>query len=234
MELKEYILPLRRWWWLIIASTLVAVVASFLATRQQAPIYQTHTTLMIGSAFDNPNPSGNEFWLTQQLANTYTDIAQRQTVRAATMDSLGLSWLPEYTVRVVPNTQLIELKVVDTSPERAQAVADELANQLILQTPSGSDPEQEQRQVFINQQLAELERDIQATKDEITRKQDELAGMFSARQIADAQTQIQGLQNKLSTLQANYAALLTNTVKGAINKLQVLGFLNPPSREQLF
>ena len=52
MELKEYILPLRRWWWLIIASTLVAVVASFLATRQQAPIYQTHTTLMIGNAIE--------------------------------------------------------------------------------------------------------------------------------------------------------------------------------------
>ena len=222
MELKEYILPLRRWWWLIVASTLVATGASFLATRQQAPIYQTHTTLMVGRAIDNPNPSNNDLWLTQQLANTYTDLAQRDFVRNAAMEALGLTWLPEYTVRVVPNTQLIEMTVVDTSPERVQAVANELANQLILQTPTGANPEQEQRQAFINQQLGELEQDIQATKDEITRKQEDLAGMFSARQIANAQTQIQGLQNKLNTLQANYAALLSNTEQGAINTIRVI------------
>jgi capsular exopolysaccharide synthesis family protein len=222
LELKEYILPLRRWWWLIVASTLVATGASFLATRQQAPIYQTHTTLMVGRAIDNPNPSNNDLWLTQQLANTYTDLAQRDFVRNAAMEALGLTWLPEYTVRVVPNTQLIEMTVVDTSPERVQAVANELANQLILQTPTGANPEQEQRQAFINQQLGELEQDIQATKDEITRKQEDLAGMFSARQIANAQTQIQGLQNKLNTLQANYAALLSNTEQGAINTIRVI------------
>ena len=44
MELKEYILPLRKWWWLIVAATLVATVASFLATRQQPPIYQSRTS----------------------------------------------------------------------------------------------------------------------------------------------------------------------------------------------
>jgi capsular exopolysaccharide synthesis family protein len=46
--------------------------------------------------------------------------------------------------------------------------------------------------------------------------------MFSARQIADAQTQIAGLQTKLNTLQANYAALLSNTQQGAINTISVI------------
>lgn len=228
MELKEYIIPLRKWWWLIIASTLIAVTASYFATRQQAPIYSTHTTLMVGSAIENPNPSGMEFYLTQQLANTYADIAKRQTVRAAAMESLGLTWLPEYTVRVVPNTHLIEISVVDTNPVRVQAVADELAKQLILQTPTGTDPEREKRSTFINEQLVDLEQDIEATKGEIANKQDELAGMFSARQIADTQTQIKGLQDKLGTLQANYASLLANTEKGALNTLQIIEVANLP------
>ena len=42
--------------------------------------------------------------LTQALASTYADVAQREHVRGATMAALGLSALPEYAVRVVPRT----------------------------------------------------------------------------------------------------------------------------------
>ncbi|MBM4457728.1 MAG: polysaccharide biosynthesis tyrosine autokinase [Chloroflexi bacterium] len=222
MELKEYILPLRKWWWLIVASVFIATVSSYLATRQQSPIYQARTTIMIGSAIENPNPTGNDFWLTQQLANTYADIAKREPIKQATMAALGLNWLPEYTVRVVANTQLLEITVVDTSPPRAQAVAAELANQLIRQTPTNSDSETQQRQAFIKAQLDDLEVKIKETKAEIDKKQADLANLFSARQIADTQTQIAGLQTKLNTLQANYAALLSNTQQGSINTISVI------------
>ena len=221
MEFRDYIQPLRRWWWLLVLSTLIAAVFSFIAVSRQPPVYQTHVTLMVGRAIDNPNPSGSDFWLTQQLANTYADIAKREPVRQATMDALGLTWLPDYTVRVVPNTQLIEIAVTDTDPVRAQAVANQLANQLIKQSPTGSGPDQE-RQTFIQQQLNELERGIEDTKAQIDQKQEELASMFSARQIADAKAQIKALQDKLNTLQANYAALLANTDQGAINTLTII------------
>jgi len=222
VELREYIRPLRKWWWLLLASTLVATIASFIAVSRQPPTYQTRTTLMVGRAIDNPNPTGNEFWLTQQLANTYADIAKREPIRRGVMEALGLDWLPSYTVRVVPNTQLIEITVTDTSPERAQAVADQFAQQLIRQSPTGFDPERRQRQEFIQQQLNDLEIGIQETKDEIARKQEELATLFSARQIADTQAQIKGLENKLNSLQSNYAALLSNTQEGAINTINII------------
>ena len=222
MELKEYILPLRKWWWLIVAATLVATLSSLIATSRQAPIYQTRTTIMVGRAIENPNPNGSDFWLMQQLAGTYADIAKRAPVQNATKAALGLTWLPDYTVRVVPNTQLVEISVVDTSPPRAQAVAGELANQLILQTPMQSGSEMDQRQSFIKTQLDDLEVKIKDTQAEIAKKQADLGNLFSARQIADTQTQIAGLQTKLTTLQANYAALLSNTQQGAINTISVI------------
>ncbi len=222
MELREYIRPFRKWWWLIIGATLIATVSSFFATRQQPPIYSTRATVMIGSAIENPNPNGNEFWLTQQLANTYADIVKRDNVRQSTMQALGLAWLPDYTARVVANTQLIEISVTDTDPQRAQAVANELTNQMIQLSPTGPGQEDMQRQEFINAQLDDLEAKIADTQAEIARRQTELANMFSARQIADTQTQISGLQNKLSTLQANYAALLSNTQQGALNSITVI------------
>ncbi|WP_423224675.1 polysaccharide biosynthesis tyrosine autokinase [Candidatus Amarolinea aalborgensis] len=222
MELKEYILPLRKWWWLIVAATLVATLSSLIATSRQAPIYQTRTTIMVGRAIENPNPNGSDFWLMQQLAGTYADIAKRAPVQDATKAALGLTWLPDYTVRVVPNTQLVEISVVDTSPPRARAVAGELANQLILQTPMQSGSEMDQRQAFIKTQLDDLEVKIKDTQAEIAKKQTDLGNLFSARQIADTQTQIAGLQTKLATLQANYAALLSNTQQGAINTISVI------------
>lgn len=222
LNLREYVLPLWRWWWLLLASTLVATVSSTIATLWQPPVYRTHATVMVGSVIENRNPNANELWMGQQLATTYADIAQREPVRKAAMANLGLSTLPEYNVRVVPNTQLIEITVTDTSPERAQAVANELANQLIAISPTAPGGTEQKRQAFIEQQLSDLEAKIRETQDEIERKQAELANLFSARQIADTQTQIAGLQNKLNTLQANYAALLANTQRGALNSLTVI------------
>ena len=91
MELKQYILPLRRWWWLLVAATLIAVVSSYLATLSQPPIYQTLSTMMIGQVITDPNPTGAEFTLSRQLAVNYAEIANREPVKIATMEALGLS-----------------------------------------------------------------------------------------------------------------------------------------------
>lgn len=223
MELREYTKPLLKWWWLFLLSAVLAGATSYYAVSQQPPVYQSHTTLLIGSAINNPNPDGNEFWLSQQLARTYSDIAQREVIRQAVMDELGLTWLPAYTAQPVADTQLLEIRVNDSSPERAMVVANELANQLILRTPtSGNQQGESERQAFISQQLDDLEVKIEQTNEEIIARQTELAGLFGARQIADAQAQIRALETKQDTLRANYASLLASTSQGAVNSLSVI------------
>jgi non-specific protein-tyrosine kinase len=223
MELKTFLDPLRKWWWLILASTVIAAVTSFFAVSRQPPVYRARAILLIGSAINNPNPTGFELRLSEQLAETYTDIAQLEVVREAVKEKLGLNWLPSYTASVFTNSQLIEVAVTDSSPERAMVVANELANQLVNQTPTNTqDDEEAERQAFIRSQLDDLENSIKETKDSIVAKQEELAGLFSARQIADAQTQIAALNNKLNTLQSNYASLSAGTSQRAVNSLKVI------------
>lgn len=222
MELLEYLNPLRKWWWLLVAATFIALVASFVATRQQPDFYRARSTLMIGRAIENPNPTGTEFWLTQQLAQTYAEIASREPVRTATMESLGLTWLPEISVRALPDTQLIEISTSDTSPVRAQAVTNELARQLILQSPTSPEQEEQSRQSFVSAQLDGLEDRITETEAELNERQEELNTAFSARQIAELQSQIAALQTKLTTMQSNYTNLLSNTRQGAINSLTII------------
>ena len=222
MSLAQYVKPLVRMWWLILAAVVVATLASFVVVRRSPPNYQSHTVLMVGRALENPNPSSGDLYMSQQLAGTYVDIVKRDQIQNATMSALGLDWLPEYTARLVPGTQFMELAVIDANPVRAQAVASELANQLMRLTPANADGIDRSRQAFINQQLDELEASIKTTRDEVSKKQSELATMFSARQIADAQTQIAALQSKLSALQTSYAALIQGSQRGAINTITVV------------
>jgi polysaccharide biosynthesis transport protein len=222
VELIEYLNPLRRWWWLLILGTALAVGAAYVALRQQPVYYEARTTLMIGRTLANPNPNYGEINLIGQLANTYVDLARRSPVRKATMERLGINRLPSYSVHLVRNTQLLEINVSAQDPRLAQAVADALAETLVAQSPTESNSEVQLRQGFVKQELNDLETGITATREQIARIETELTRMLSARDIAEAQAQIGALQGKLSNLQANYAALLSNTEQGATNTLTVV------------
>jgi succinoglycan biosynthesis transport protein ExoP len=221
MELSTYFRPLIKWWWLVVAAGLVAAVSSFVVTRRQPILYESSTTLVVGRTVYESNPNSGDFYLNQQLASFYADLAEREPVKRATMAALGMPWLPEYHVAALPNSLLIQIQVADTDPVRAQAVANELANQLIKQTPT-NDPKGQERQKFIEDQLNTFEADILATQDEINKKQAELGGLTSAREIADAQSEINDLDQKLSSLRSDYAALLASSNRGAGNTLTVI------------
>ena len=229
MELNKYIFPLRKWWWLVAASTLIAAIFSSLSVLRQPPIYQARTTLMIGTTINNPNPSTNELYLGQQLAAAYADLANREILRNATKNALGMDQLPEYFAQALPTTQLIVITVNDVDPERAQIVANELAAQMILLSPVSGQSEERGRQDFIHERLNNLEAQINETEAQIAQLQEELANTFSAQEISDKQDQISSLQSKLSTMENNYGLLLSNTQQGAINTLTILASADLPS-----
>ena len=229
MELSDLIGPLRKWWWLILLTIAIAGGSSYVATRNQPAVYAARSTLIVGgSTIDNPNPSANTIFLSQQLARIYADIAQREPIKDATKEALGMTWLPSYVVAAVSNSQLLEIVVEDTDSLRAQVVANELAQQLIKQGPSATDAEEHKRLEFVNSQLDNLEEQIEETELEITDKQSQLAELFSARQIADTKDQISALEGKLRTLQSNYSTLLTNSRQGATNSISVFELATEP------
>jgi capsular exopolysaccharide synthesis family protein len=222
MELKKYIIPFRRWWWLLVVATMLAGVSSYLATMKQPPIYQTLTTLMIGQVITDPNPTGTEFILSRQLAVNYAEIANREPVQIATKEALGLTRLPDYLAVALPEGQFIEIVVTDTNQERAQAVANELARQLILRSPTGGQSDEQDRQAFVQIQLDNLQQQITETESEIQNLNELLGEMDSARQIADTRNQINALEAKLADLQGIYSGLLSNTQGGAVNTISVI------------
>jgi polysaccharide biosynthesis transport protein len=221
MELKTYFRPLVKWWWLLLAAGLVAAISSFIVMSRQPLVFQSRASLVVGNAVYQANPNAGDLYLNQQLANFYADLAQREPIRNATMQALGLQWLPAYSASTLPQSPVLEIVVSDNDPARAQTVANELANQLIQQSPT-NDPESQQRREFVDNQLKIFEAEILQLQKEINDKQTTLSGLTSARQIADTEADITSLEQKLSNMRSDYASLLASSDRGAGNTLTLI------------
>ena len=230
MVTNAYIRPLVRWWRLIIIVTLLALGASTVSTILQGDNYVSRTTLIVGTTFLDPNPDTNKLYISQQLAQIYADMALREPIQVAAMEALGIDVLPKYQSRVVPNTQVVEISVTDTNPQRAQIIANELANQLLLQSPTIGGTETGERQDFIDEQLTSLQEQIYETQARIEELQASKIGLTSASQIANIDQDIYELSVKMNSLLTSYAEFLSNSQEGAVNKLSVLEPADLPIR----
>jgi succinoglycan biosynthesis transport protein ExoP len=227
MELSHYFKVILKWWWLILAAVIVASGAAYLGSLASPRTYLSRTTVMVGQALQNPNPSQSEFGTAQALALSYTDLVKREPVLRGALETLGLPWnwstLQNMVAsRVVPGTLLVEISVLDTDPQRAKVLADEIANQLILQSPAGVDLEREKERQFIQQQIEGLQDKINRGEAEIRQLDDTIANATSARQIQDARSRQQQIQEQIATWQSNYAQLSVNLRSSTTNFLSVV------------
>ncbi len=223
MELEQYFAVIKKWLWLIVASVLISTVSSYFGTLQMPRIYQATTTVMVGQVLEQSNPNAQDLYLSQQLAQTYADMVRRRPILEGVAEALGLDYVPSaenVSARQVPGTQLLEIVVRDTHPERARAIADIIAYQLILQSPTGASEEQ-RRRAFVQTQLEDLEYRIQETQAEIDEEQARLESANSARAIQQHQANISALQQKFSNYQSTYASLLS-AVQGGVNYISVI------------
>jgi len=228
MALEEYWTVVKRWWWLLVLSTLVAAASSYVAVQREPRIYQATTTTMVGQALERANPSSQDLYISQQLAQTYVNMVSRRMVLEGAAETLGLSYVPwsgNVSASIVAGTQLLEISVRDTSPERARALADAIAEQLILQTPESA--EDQSRRAFIEEQLAKLQQGVQDTEAEILEEQARLDTANSARAIQQYQANIAALQTKLSNYQATYASLV-GFFEGGTNYISIVEYAALP------
>lgn len=227
MELRQYLNIVRKWWWLIIASIAIASSAAYFGTRVVPRTYASRVTLIVGQALQNPNPSQNELFTGQALAQSYADLVKRQPVLQGTLTALGLNWdvgtlQQMVSSRVVAGTQLLEITVLDTDPARAQALANEVGHQAILLSPSDPDLGQADQRQFILDQLSDLKTNIQRALTENTQLDEVIANTVSASQVQAARDRQAVLRTQVSAWQNTYAQLLSGLQRNTTNYLSVV------------
>jgi non-specific protein-tyrosine kinase len=214
MELRQYISIGLKWWWLMVLLTVVAAATSFVVSQRQTPVYQASTTLIVGRTIQAVEVSAGDFLITERLAQTYADMARRQPILQAVVESLGLkgSWKAlkgRVSVRPVKGTQLLAITVEAGSPEEARVTADEIAHQLILLSPTASqNQEQNENQHLIRQRLESLQAKIEAGQERLKALEIAMADSLSAQQVKELQGEINTLESLITDWENNYTQLL--------------------------
>ncbi len=229
MELREYLAIVRRWWWLLLMGMFLGGGAGYVASSYQPLIYQTTTTLAVGRLTQITNPSYTEITTGQRLAQSYAAMAGLEPVLQAAIENLGLEmdWTNlrgKVNAKPILDTQLLEISVSDTDPQRVKLIADEVAQQLILQSPSTADSETKERQQFVQEQLKNLEVSIMEGEEQLQDLQAALELETTAEGIEKREAEIAALQNKLNIWQSNYALYLSFVEQGeeGVNFLTVI------------
>ncbi len=211
MELREYYAIFRKWWWLLALCAVLGAGAAYVVSVQMTPTYEASTLLMIGDTIDIVNPTTGEMQTSEKLAQTYAELIKTRPILDATVAALNLPDTPNVTVSLVRNTQLMRITVADSIPERAAATADELARQLIQQSPSDPQRQEQAYREFVRGQLSDLEQEI-ATLSQV---------IVAEKEKGDSETLAQ-LEQALNERRANYSALLSYVKGSSTNYISVI------------
>lgn len=230
MELRQIAGTIWKWLWLILLCAAVAGFAAWWFAKDQQPVYRTSTTLMIGQAIEQSDPSYADFYTGERLAQTYSELTRREPVLKAAAAALGFedhwrSLRSRVTVQLVPGTELMEVSVTDTDPYRAKAIADQVA----LQLQAMVTPEETLERQFLREQAAGFPPKIGAAQEKISALEVELGEAFSARQIQEVQAEIVGLQSQINTWQTTFAQYQLLLGERSTNVLEVIEEANVPS-----
>jgi capsular exopolysaccharide synthesis family protein len=227
---NPYIDFILKWYWLLALGLVVALVATHFALARRVPIYSATATIQIGRALEETNPNQDDIAITERLAPGYAEIAKRDPILLEVANNLGIDLSPaairsQLLIQLVPQTQLIDIHVLDTDPTRGAALANEIARQVVLQSPSSS--ASGATRTFVETQLADLQEKITDGEARIEQLEDDIAEMTSAADINSAQQQMNAIRIQIDTWQGTFATMLTSIQPSNTNTIRIVSDATP-------
>lgn len=203
MEIRETMQLLRHWWWLLVLGVLLGGAGAYGFSNLQKPVYRATATLLVSEGDVGQSNEFTALQTSERLAQSYVERLKNYEVLAAALDNVGLSMDPadledNMQVRLVGETQLIELSVEHTSPRLAQALANEIPEVFARRNS-------EQQLQRYAESKASLQEELQRLQDEMEVAQQALAKAQDSRQPA---SEVEQLHNNLLRLRDTHAQLL--------------------------
>ncbi len=161
MELNFIIRLLRKWLWLIVLAGFVAGGMNFLLRSNQPPVYRASVMLSIGDITQMTNPTQTDISLGERLAETYVQILRTFPVLDGTIQALNLPLTAEALrgrigAFTIDGTTLFNVSVNYNDNTLVAEIANELARQLILNSPTRLDEDQQATLNIANEQISRL------------------------------------------------------------------------------
>jgi capsular polysaccharide biosynthesis protein len=203
MELKHFILLLRRWFWILILGLVLGAASGILISRIQTPVYQVVAKILVMRAPDQ-SASGLAYLGDQQLAQTFSELITTQPILDDVSNQLGFKVDPtQIQIQQNINSQIIKVIVEDNNPQHGAMIANTLVDTAIkhyvdLQVGQYTSIEQD-----IEVQLNIMQSRIFSLQSHIT----ETSETIINNQKEQIQSQMTPLQNEVSQLQKDISQL---------------------------
>ncbi len=207
MEVRRFGALMGRWRWLPILYLCVAGLGSLTASALTAPVYVASTTMIVQQENVDQSSDYSSLLTGEKLANTYAVTLHNSQLLQRVITSLKLNTTrQELAHRVkttlVPDTQLITLSVEDSTPDRAEAIANEIMRQF-------SQGIRSRRATQFAASRQSLQNELDTLQDDTARIQAQIAQLASGNTDVAILSRRQ-LQTALSRDASQYGALLTN------------------------
>lgn len=114
---------LKRWLMIVLAALAVGVGAYIATDTQYKPVYQTNTTFVVTARGSSTTVYSN-LSSTSSLASVFTELLNSSILRKTILQEMGVtSFDGTVTTEVIPNTNLIAMRVAAPDPRTAFLVA---------------------------------------------------------------------------------------------------------------
>lgn len=234
MELRQYLTLFRKWAWLLVLVTVIAAGSAYYYSRTIPPTYRAETTVLVGQLQQNPTANPNDLYAASNLAQAYTLLVTQPSILEATAEAVHWpeSWQTLYfhVSAASPSSQLLKISVVGSDPAQVKTIANELAQQLILQSPVSAQQKQaEDQRQFISSQQAILKAQIENGQRNLNDLTNRAALETDADKLLDLNTRISALQSKVDGWQKSYVDLSNLLNTGSSSFLTVLASAQEPT-----
>jgi len=214
VELRQYVSILQKWLWLIILGAVLAAGSAFVFSVLSTPVYQSDVTLLISQGTD-AGTTYTDILTSQNIAATYVEQIKSPVILGQVINDLNLPFTPEQlarsiTVQQIRNTMLIKISVEDISPERAMAIANQIAKDFIAWNAELQNARYQSVQKDLDRQVADLRKKIDDIQKALVPLGDP-ADPKNATAPEFVRTERLRLQMELNTLQAQYTVLLNSS-----------------------
>lgn len=203
MTLLQYLTIMKRHGWVIVLTLLAALTGGVVVTKLMPVSYSASAMLRVQTAVEGGVGQYNSYniFYADRLMRTYSHIVVSTPVLENVVSRLKLPSLPSVDVRIVADTELIQITVSDPDPNIAAQTVNTLGEVLIehsLELYGNSISESE----ILHEQLTQME-------DELSTAQTNYSHLLkdptaSPAQVTDAERLISAKQEIYETLLTQY------------------------------
>jgi non-specific protein-tyrosine kinase len=177
-DIRRYLSLVWHWSWLLVLAFVMAGGVAYLVSYRMPLVYQASTTVLIQ---ESPTVRGTDYAslvTSERLAQTYAQLMIKLPVLENVVETLGLDF-PATRLRgmiqVLPvaDTQLIEVRVLDSDPVRAALIANSLVVEFAKQNQNRQEVRYQASKQSLETQMARMEEQISQVIEQLVALGDE-------------------------------------------------------------